>query len=138
MQSAFSLPVQINYEDTDAGGVVYYANYLAYMERVRNACLRDLGYPLAKLQQQSLLFVVIEANLKYHRSARLDDLLQITVRIHEIKGASISFSHQVMRSDELLVDATIRIATVSGDTFLPCKIPDKLRHSLERHQIKYG
>jgi tol-pal system-associated acyl-CoA thioesterase len=138
MKPVFSLPVQINYEDTDAGGVVYYANYLAYMERARNACLRQLGYPLAELQQQCLLFVVVEANIKYLRPAKLDDLIEVTLRVLEIKGASMVFAQQVVRSGELLVNATIRLATLHSDTFLPCRIPADLRQSLDQHQIEYG
>ncbi len=138
MNPVFSLPVQINYEDTDAGGVVYYANYLAYMERVRNACLRQLGYPLAELQQQCLLFVVVEAKIKYIKPAKLDDLIEVTLEVLEIRGASIFFAHQVVRNGELLVDATIRLATLRSDTFSPCRIPEDLRQSLHRHQIEYG
>ena len=79
---AFQISTVINYEDTDAGGVVYYGNYLGYMERARNAYLRDLGYPLSNLQEESqVLFVVTDARLKYLMPARLDDELTITLDI---------------------------------------------------------
>ena len=135
----FSISVRINYEDTDAGGVVYYANYLAYMERARNACLRELGFPLSELQRnQKLIFVVAEANLKYLLPARLDDLIEITLTVLEIKGATLKLAQQVVRNGKLLVDSTIKLVTLNSDTFSPCRIPEKLRKSLEQHRIEYA
>ena len=85
--------MHINYEDTDAGGVVYYGNYLGYMERVRNAFLRDRGYPLSHLSENhNILFVVKEAHLEYHLPAKLDDVLQVTLMIENLSGASIFIS----------------------------------------------
>ena len=135
----FSISVRINYEDTDAGGVVYYANYLAYMERARNACLRELGFPLSELQNnQKLVFVVAEANIKYKLPARLDDVINITLAVVKIKGASVYLSQQVLRGGNLLVDATIKLVTLNSDTFSPCRMPVKLRQSLEQHHIEYA
>ena len=135
----FSISVRINYEDTDAGGVVYYAHYLAYMERARNACLRELGFPLSELQNnQKLVFVVAEANIKYKLPARLDDVINITLAVVKIKGASVYLSQQVLRGGNLLVDATIKLVTLSSDTFSPCRMPVKLRQSLEQHHIEYA
>ena len=139
VENRFSVSVRINYEDTDAGGVVYYANYLAYMERARNACLRELGYPLSQLQcDQKLVFVVAEANVKYKLPARLDDVIDITLAVLEIKGASVDLSQQVLRGGNLLVDATIKLVTLNSDTFSPCRMPVELRQSLERHRIEYA
>ena len=139
LENRFSVSVRINYEDTDAGGVVYYANYLAYMERARNACLRELGYPLSELQcDQKLVFVVTEANIKYKLPARLDDIIDITLAVLEIKGASVNLSQQILRGGDLLVDATIKLVTLNSDTFSPCRMPVKLRQSLERHRIEYA
>ena len=139
LDNRFSISVRINYEDTDAGGVVYYANYLAYMERARNACLRELGFPLSELQSsQNLVFVVTEANIKYKLPARLDDIIEITLAVLKIKGASVNLSQQVLRSGNLLVDATIKLVTLNGDTFSPCRMPVKLRQSLEQHHIEYA
>lgn len=135
----FSITVRINYEDTDAGGVVYYANYLAYMERARNACLREMGFPLSELQRnQKLVFVVAEANLKYLLPARLDDLIEITLAVQEIKGATVKLAQQAIRNGRLLVDSTIKLVTLNSDTFSPCRIPEKLRKSLEQHRIEYA
>ncbi|MGI9319121.1 MAG: YbgC/FadM family acyl-CoA thioesterase [bacterium] len=138
-EDRFSISVRINYEDTDAGGVVYYANYLAYMERARNACLRDMGFPLSELQyKQKLIFVVAEASLKYIMPARLDDLIQITLAVLDIRGAAVNLSQQVIRSKKVLVDSTIKLVTLNSDTFSPCRIPENLRQSLERHRIEYA
>ena len=131
--TTFSIPLQINYEDTDAAGVVYYGNYPGYMERARNACLRGLGFPLNKLTQQySALFVVSEVRLKYLSAARLDDELEVTVEILQLKRASIVFAQQVRRGGEVLVDGEIRLALVNNDTFRPCRIPQELADALNR------
>ena len=131
--TTFSIPLQINYEDTDAAGVVYYGNYPGYMERARNACLRGLGFPLNKLTQQySVLFVVSEVRLKYLSAARLDDELEVTVEILQLKRASVVFAQQVRRGGEVLVDGEIRLALVNNDTFRPCRIPQELAGALNR------
>ena len=135
----FSISVRINYEDTDAGGVVYYANYLAYMERARNACLRELGFPLSELQRnQKLIFVVAEANIKYKLPAHLDDIVEVTLAVSKIKGASVALTQQVLRGGSLLVDAAIKLVTLNSDTFSPCRMPVKLRQSLEQHHLEYA
>ncbi len=127
----FSIPVQINYEDTDAGGVVYYANYLAYMERVRNAYLREKGYPLRLLaEEHGLLFVVTDAKLKYLSPAQLDDLLQVTLEIEKLSGAGMVFGHRVLRGEECLVRGEIKLAILNNKSFQPCRIPQFLRNSL--------
>ena len=133
----FSIPVVINYEDTDAAGVVYYANYLAYMERARNACLRQAGFPLAMVRDDlNVVFVVTEARLRYRRPARLDDVVDITLEVETARGASVTFVQQVRRDGDLLVDGRIRVGTLSSDTFSPCRIPDKIRHALDDYRIQ--
>jgi tol-pal system-associated acyl-CoA thioesterase len=128
---AFSIQVQINYEDTDAGGVVYYGNYLGYMERARNAYLREQGFPLRTLSDQhQILFVVTEARLRYLLPARLDDELQITLGIIKAGGAGVEFEHLVLRDKECLVKGEIKLAVLNSVTFKPCRIPKILRPSL--------
>ena len=127
----FAVDVQINYEDTDAGGVVYYGNYLGYMERARNAYLRSHGFPLNMMAEvHRLLFVVTEAKLRYFAPARLDDLLQVTLSVGKVGGASIIFKHRAMRGQECLVSAEVKMATLNCDTFAPCRIPDNLKSRL--------
>lgn len=128
----FALPLQINYEDTDAAGVVYYGNYLGYMERARNACLRELGFSLTRLQQEfAVLFVVVEARLKYLSPARLDDEVDVTLEILRLRQVSLVFAQQVWRDDEILVDGEIRLALLNSDTFTPCCIPQELADALQ-------
>ena len=133
----FSLPLQINYEDTDAGGVVYYANYLGYMERARNACLRRIGFPPSELaQRHSILFVVTEVRLNYLAAARLDDELIVTLEILHLRRASMVFRQQVRRDaprdGQVLVDGEIKLALVNSDTFAPCRMPTELADAFGR------
>jgi len=139
--NSFSKKIVINYVDTDAGGVVYHANYLAFMESVRSGLLRRAGFPALVLRDKfNLVFVVTESNLKYKKPAYLDDELNVSVAVSSLRGASMVCHQQVTRcndelSEELLVDATIRIATITADTFLPCKIPSELRHVFAQFHI---
>ncbi len=131
VDGVFSIPLQINYEDTDAGGVVYYGNYLGFMERARNAYLRTQGFPLRVLaDQHHVLFVVTEARLKYLLPARLDDELHVTLRIVKTSGAGVEFEHLVLRGAECLVKGEIKLATLNSKTFQPCRIPKILKPSL--------
>ena len=133
----FSLPLVINYEDTDAAGVVYYANYLAYMERVRNACLRDAGFPLSRVRDDyGAVFVVTEENLRYRGPAKLDVEISVTLAVSRIRGASRVFQQQVLRDGELPVDGLIRLATLDSDTFSPRRMPEVIRQALDRHRIE--
>ena len=132
-EGRYSITLQINYEDTDAGGVVYYGNYLAYMERARNAFLRDKGLPLTRVQKEfDLIFVVSEATVKYLSPARLDDDIQVTLEIEKMGAASIWFEHEVRRGADSLVRATIKLATVNSSSYRPFRIPDTLRRKLLR------
>ena len=129
--SPFSIVIPINYEDTDAGGIVYYGNYLGYMERARNACLRELGFPLGELVNiHKLLFVVADVHIKYRQPARLDDELQITLAIKRAKGASIEFRQTVLRDTALLVEADLKLAIINSETFKPRKLPEFLKSGL--------
>ena len=129
----FSLAIQINYEDTDAGGVVYYGNYLGYMERARNAYLRSRDLHLTRLQKDyNLVFVVTEANLRYHAPAVLDDEILVTLEIEKMGAASVWFRHKVMRKSTCLVNAGVRLATVDSQTFQPFRIPEELRRKMLR------
>lgn len=133
-ENCFSVKVTINYEDTDAGGVVYYSNYLGYMERARNACLRSLGFPLSVLKEESeLLFVVRNVVLQYFAPARLDDEIEVTLRIKKLAGASIVFEHDVVKEGSCLVRGVVNLAMISSRTFKPCRIPGWLRSPLEAY-----
>jgi len=132
----FSIPLHINYEDTDAGGVVYYGNYPGYMERVRNAFLRTLGFPPGQLvENHQMLFVVTEVAIKYIAAAKLDDALIITLQVTKMRGAEIVFHHRVLREGGggetvCLVEADISLAILNSETFKPRRVPGFLIDSI--------
>ncbi|MXZ81980.1 MAG: YbgC/FadM family acyl-CoA thioesterase [Gammaproteobacteria bacterium] len=131
---SFSIRVPVNYEDTDAGGVVYYGNYLGYMERARNACLRFHGFPLTRIEKEDgMLFVVTNVELRYYLPARLDDELEVNLKVRQIRGARVSFMHQVLRGADRLVEGEIDLATVDSRTGRPCRIPERLKAGLRQH-----
>lgn len=135
---SFSWPVRIYWEDTDAGGIVYYANYLRYFERARTEWLRHAGIVQSDLKQAgSGMFVVSHVELSYQYPARLDDLLQITVTPTDVGGASMRMTQQAWRidpatqiPDRLLVEGTVRAAWVNSLSLKPAKIPTSLRDTL--------
>ncbi len=116
------------YEDTDAGGVVYYANYLRYMERGRNQYLRELGRSIRQYLDAGILFIVVEVNVKYRSPAGLDDDLVIETWIQEGKRSSVTFGQRIKREGEesVLVEGTVRVACIGVD-LKPRRLPDELR-----------
>lgn len=122
--SVFSWPVQVYWEDTDAGGVVYYANYLRFLERARSEWLRALGIHQAELAaQEDVLFVVRRVEADYLKPARFDDALAVQCRISEMGRASLTMVQQVLRGDEVLLSARVKLACVSASGMRPAKIP---------------
>lgn len=122
----FNWPVRVYYEDTDSGGVVYYANYLKFMERARTEYLRQLGFEQDELiKNENILFAVRSINVNYHKPARFNELLQVTARVIEFKKASMLFEQTIVRQSDqqLLCDGTVRIASLQADSFKPCAIP---------------
>lgn len=106
----FLLPIRVYYEDTDAGGVVYYANYLRFMERARTEWLRALGHEQRALMDEGIAFAARSVTAEYLKPARLDDELTVVSTIESLGRAQIVFAQRVERATELLVDAKIRIA----------------------------
>ena len=124
------MPIRVYIEDTDAGGVVFYANYLKYMERARTECLRELGVDLEHWQRvHRRQFVVRSAAIDYLQPARYDDLLQVGANIVTLKRASLVLAQPVMRKQSLLVEATVRLACVDVDTLLPKAIPTEIQEA---------
>jgi len=123
--------VRVYWEDTDAGGVVFYANYLKFFERARTEWLRgfDVSQELLRTEQQAM-FIVSETALRYLQPARLDDLLRITVKTRELGKASLVVAQQAWRDDTLLAEGSIRIGCVDAGTFRPRRIPSTLRDRL--------
>ncbi|MCY0963633.1 tol-pal system-associated acyl-CoA thioesterase [Parathalassolituus penaei] len=130
----FSFPVRIYIEDTDAGGIVYYANYLRYMERCRSEWLRQCGVSQEILRHQDILFVVAEAALKYHRPARLDEALEVTLTVTDMGKARLRICHEVFRLGEdapqLLVTGTVTVACMSA-AGKPKAIPAEVREKID-------
>jgi len=131
---AFTFPVRVYWEDTDAGGVVYYANYLRFLERARSEWLRSLGIDQASmLRDERLQFVVVEANIRYHRPAKFDDELVVSVRLDELRSASVVFQQEIRRGSqlgELLVSASVRAACLASDSLRPRPLPAALTGQL--------
>ena len=125
----FAHRCRVYYEDTDAGGVVYYVNYLKFMERARTERLRALGFSQSALAQENLLFVVHSSEARYHAPARLDDELRVTAQVLELNRASLRFVQQVWREKDatLLCEGQFLVACVRADTFKPRAIPPALR-----------
>jgi acyl-CoA thioester hydrolase len=124
----FSLPIRIYYEDTDAGAVVYYANYFKFMERARTEWLRELGFDQRVLADElRLAFVVTEANARYKKPARLNDLLCVGARVESLSGARIRFRQDIRRADELICTGTIGVACMDLEIFRPRPVPADIR-----------
>jgi acyl-CoA thioester hydrolase len=122
--SSHALRLRVYWEDTDAGGVVYHANYLKYFERARSDWLRACGIAQSMLQADTgLVFVVAEIALRYVAPARLDDLIEVGVALQAAGRASLSLAQQARRDDDLLAAASVRIACVEAGTFRPRRIP---------------
>jgi len=125
-------PVRVYYEDTDAGGVVYHASYLCYLERARTEWLRALGYSQAKLrQEESLVFTVVAMTLDFLKPARLDDQLSIRSQARLAGGASVEFTQEILRGSERILAATVRVACLDAGSFRPRRLPAPIKGSLE-------
>ncbi|XDR20982.1 tol-pal system-associated acyl-CoA thioesterase [Pseudomonas putida] len=130
----FAHRCRVYYEDTDAGGVVYYVNYLKFMERARTERLRHLGFSQSQLAEDNLLFVVHSSEARYHAPARLDDELRVTAQVLELNRASLRFVQQVWREkdDTLLCEGQFLVAAVRADTFKPQPYPPSCAKPLWR------
>ena len=126
------LQVRVYYEDTDAGGVVFYANYLKFLERARTEWLRDLGVNQSGLAaSEQRLFVVRSLDMSYRKPAKLDDLLTIHSRITKLGRASIHFAQRAERDGELLAEGNIQVCCVDAIHMRPAEMPAAVRAKLE-------
>jgi len=127
----FDIGLRVYWEDTDAGGVVFFANYLKFFERARTEWLRSLGFSQERMRvDDAAAFVVSETSVRYLRPARLDDWLTVTVRLASVARASITIEQQAWRGDELLAEGSIRIACVDTARFALRRIPAGITHAL--------
>lgn len=131
---SFIWQARVYWEDTDAGGVVYYANYLRFLERARTEWLRAKGWSQSLIQQESgLVFAVVSMQAHFRRAARLDDLLFIHCEPVIDGGATLLFNQHIHRNaedGELVLDAEVRVACVTADGFQPRRLPEALRQEL--------
>ena len=128
--SSFILAVRVYYEDTDAAGVVYYANYLRFCERARTEWLRELGIGQQTLMaSDDIAFVVRSVKADYLRAARLDDTLEVVTRIAALRGASLLFEQDIRRDGQLLFSAQVLVVCIDHRRQKPAPIPTHL-HSL--------
>ena len=128
----FSQPLRVYWEDTDAGGVVFYANYLKFFERARTEWLRQRGVEQQALRESTrALFVVTDTRVSYRAPARLDDLLEVTVALQRQGSASMQLVQQAWRGDTLLAEGEIRIGCVDDGTFRPRRIPIEVMERLK-------
>ena len=145
----FSWPVRVYYEDTDSGGVVYYANYLKFMERARTEFLRSIGYEQDQLQQElGIIFAVHSANIQYKKPARFNDELNVITSITSVGKASIHFKQSVFlvstrhadtknATESLLSEAEIKIACLNATKFTPQTIPAPIIEKINK-EIQCG
>ena len=131
MTAEFSLPIRVYIEDTDAGGIVYYVNYLKYLERARTELMRTFGLERAAVADAGWNFVVSDVSLSYKEPARLDDQLHATAVISAVGGATINFHQKVRRADAVLVAGDIQIACVDRGTGRPTRLDAALRKRVE-------
>jgi acyl-CoA thioester hydrolase len=121
----------VYYEDTDAAGVVYYANYLRYLERARTEWLHSLGHSPARIAEAGTAFVVRRVRLDYLKPARLGETIEVTLTVDRLTRASLALGQQVRRLDETLVEAGVELACVDVAAWRPVRIPDALMKTLE-------
>jgi acyl-CoA thioester hydrolase len=133
----FSIPVRIYYEDTDVGGVVYYANYLRFLERARTEWLRAAGFELDVIQRDmKAVFVVRRVEADYHQPALLGNLVTVTAEPTEVGASRLLIRQRVLRTkpdgrDELLLSATVTLAFIASDLTGPIRMPPALRAAMK-------
>jgi len=132
VSAEFLLPLRVYIEDTDTGGIVYYINYLKYMERARTEFMRSQGFDRQFIFNQELMFVVHSANVRYLRSAELDDELVASAQVIKVGKTYLDFLQRVTRRGDVLAEAEIRIACVSRESRRPTAIPKAMMAAIDR------
>ena len=130
MTTEFSIPIRVYIEDTDAGGIVYYINYLKYFERARTEFMRTIGYEKAAFLSEDLMFVVTDAQVQYKQPARLDDIVQATAAVTCLSAVTLAFEQRVKRDNDVLAEGKVTVAMVSISDRKPRRLPKTLRNQL--------
>ena len=137
MAEPFTWPVRVYWEDTDAGGIVYYANYLKFMERARTELLRSFGIHQNRLAaDQGIIFAIVSVNVDYRLPARLDDLLMVTCEVAMEGRVSVAFQQSIWRErvgGELLTTGGTRVACLDHESLRPRRLPDELAQGIKRY-----
>lgn len=130
----FEWPVRVYYEDTDAGGIVYHARYLYFLERCRTEWLRQIGFDQSVLKRDHLVFVIRDMAIKWHVPATLDDELNVKISVIKVKGASIMMEQSIVRQSNnknvTLVTATVTIACLNTESMKPMAIPSEISNAM--------
>ncbi len=131
MNGIFNWPVRVYYEDTDAGGVVFYANYLKFYERARTEMLRAMGFEQDELiANEAVIFAVRSVQIEYLKPAKFNEMLNVSATLSKVKSASLTFEQTITRNDEILNSASVRIGCLDSDTLRPKLIPDALKQAI--------
>ena len=129
----FAIAVRVYYQDTDAAGVVFHAQYLAFMERARTELLNQAGIDLSRLSdERRVIFMVHEISVRFHRPAGLNDLVSASAEVVKMGRASVVFRQRVERGQALLVEAEVTLAVVDRVRMRPVRMPEELKKALER------
>lgn len=129
-----SFHYRVYWEDTDAGGVVYHARYLQFLERARSDWLTGLGVSQTGLRRErGLIFAVTRMEIDFRKPARLEDELAVSVCVQAVGRARMDFTQQIRRGDDLLIEATVRAACLDGERFAPARIPVEIQEKLRIH-----
>jgi acyl-CoA thioester hydrolase len=129
----FAIEVRVYYQDTDAGGVVFHAQYLAFMERARTELLNQAGIDLSRLSdERRVMFMVHELSARFHQPAGLNDLVSVSAEVVKMGRASVVFRQRVERGRALLVEAEVTLAVVDRVRMRPARMPEELKKALER------
>lgn len=134
--SQFQIPVRVYIEDTDAGGIVYYVNYLKFMERARTEFMRSYGFDKPAILDDGKLFVVHSAEIKYLQPAVLDDQLTVTASISKLARSYLAFEQSVKRNGEPICTGRIKVACVSQKNMKPAAMPQIIIEALNRDSEK--
>lgn len=128
----FDFPQRVYFEDTDAGGVVYHAQYVKFLERARTEWLRYLGFTNSELvHKYRMLFIVSEISVEFVKPAKLDDAINISVGIETLGRVRVTFHQEIRRGEDILVKAKVSVATVSAESFKPIEIPADVKKKME-------
>lgn len=122
----FCIPLRVYIEDTDAGGIVYYVNYLKFMERARTEWLRSIGSDFGRFQESGYQYVVHSLDVQYRRPARMDDALTVTVELVRVGKTFLQFQQRVLKSEEVMCEAQVKVACVDTTKLKPAAIPAAL------------